>query len=107
MGGLKPEHPVIVSFVGTTGFDNPHAYADSGVRYDWRFVKGLAVQVFVKPGIDARDALERIFDEVDLVQAYPMLVDVERKQVAAVVENRPLSLWHVKAGGSMWKDFFA
>ncbi len=105
-GGMKPEHPVIVSFVGHTGFENPHVFVENGERCDWRFLHGLQAQIFVKPGVNAKHAMKAIFDEVDLMQSYPALVDVELKQLAFVVGNKPLKTWPVKSGTELWKEFF-
>lgn len=105
-GGMAPADAVIVSFIGHTGFENPHVYCDPGVEYDWRFLTKLATQIYVKPGIDARSAMKALFDEADLMQTYPMLVDDERQEVAFIVDNKPLKLWALKRESDIWKGIF-
>ena len=86
---------MIVSFVGETDWPNPHVYADSGVPYDWRFLAGLDVFIVTKPGIDASDAIRGIYAVLLLTSGigYPQLIDIERKQAACVIGNRPVRLW--------------
>lgn len=105
--GWKPEDPVIVSYVGDTGFDNPHVYANSGEEYDWRFLKGLQVSIFVRPNVNAKHAMKALFAEADLMQGYPWLVDVELKHAACIIENNPIQLWHLIDGSDIWQEFFA
>jgi hypothetical protein len=103
---LKPRDAVVVSFVGRLALANPIVLATSGERYDWTFLRGLEAHVYVREGVDAKHAMVEIFDECDTLQSYPALVDVDRKQIAFIVGNRPLRLWPVRNGSDLWRGFF-
>ncbi|USE81138.1 hypothetical protein NDR89_15570 [Cupriavidus gilardii] len=51
--GAKPSDMVIVSLVGRLDEGNPVVVAD-GPEYDWRFLRGLQVCLFGKPGTPNR-----------------------------------------------------
>lgn len=101
--GVRPDRPVIVSFVGDTGFDGPHVFPDPGVEYDWRFLFDLPAIVAVKPGIDCLPALRGVFAEARL---YPTLVDVELQSAASVIDSR-LRLLPFPRNSPGWKELFA
>lgn len=93
-GGLRPAKPIVVSYVGDTPWDNPTVYADSGQRYDWSWAKDLEVQIVVKPGVDATDAVDSLFDP--FATSYLGLIDIERKHVSFVVSLDPPVLWPMR-----------
>lgn len=101
--GKRPADPLVVSFIGATDWPEPHVFCDPGVRYDWRFLLGLLVFVAVRPGLSVRDSLVDIFEVAKL---YPMLVDFENEQIAAVIDNKPLRLWKMPPRGRYTRDLF-
>jgi hypothetical protein len=105
--GIRKGSPIVVSFVGSTGYDNPHVFADSGKQYDWTFTKDLHCTIVVKPGVDAAHAMRSICAQADWFEGYPILVDAERQQLAYIVTPNPLHLWPVKAGTHTWHRHFA
>lgn len=100
---------VVVSFVGQTDIAHPHVFPESGVEYDWEFLRGAHVVVAVKPGINARHALGAIYDAKgdNPLAPYPSLIDTERQQLSMIVGARPLALWHVKRETELWNTYFA
>jgi len=105
--GLAKGTSIIVSFVGSTGYANPHVFADSGKKYDWEFTKDLHCTLVVKPGVDAEHAMRAICGLADWMAGYPILVDVESQQLAYIVTPKPLHLWPVKSGTNTWRQHFA
>lgn len=103
--GLRPDAPVCVSYVGNLPVSNPTVYADSGKRYDWRFLRGLTVYIAVSAGIDASDAMRGARAEMDI--DYPTVIDYERQQLACVIMARPLQLWQVQRHSPLWLEHFA
>ena len=103
--GLRPDAPVFVSYVGSLPVPNPTVYADSGQRYDWRFLRGLTVYIAVSAGIDASDAMRGAYAEMD--SDYPTVIDYERQQLACVVMTMPLQLWQVQRHSQLWQEHFA
>lgn len=99
--GRRPYLPIVVSFVGDIGWDNPQVFADAGVEYDWRFLHDLFVYIAVKPGLEVRDAIAAIFAES---RPYPTLVDVVQKRAASVIAPRRLWRWAPHAKDS--KELF-
>lgn len=102
---------LVASFVGDTPWQAPTVYCDSGKSYDWESARGLHVIIAVKPGIDARNAMREILQRADTIKTgYPMLVDVERQEVACIVDGvsaqQPIQLWHVQRGTELWQQFF-
>lgn len=98
---------LIVSFVGDTDWSNPTVYCDSGVRYDWSFFDGLHAILIVRGGIDARHAMRQILDRSDTIgTGYPVLLDVEAREVAMVVHGKPVNLWPVRRGTPLWQQYF-
>lgn len=105
--GMRPAGMVLVSLVGDTLWPDTTVYADPGKRYDWTFLIGLPAAIVVRPGIDAEWTIRDVFEVTLPFRAgYPWLVDIEREQLAAVVHNCPIRLWHVKRGGEVWKGWF-
>ena len=102
------DEPLVVSFVGDVPWQNETVYCDSGRRYAWDFIRGLHVVVVVRPGVDALDALRSILERTDVVSgsSYPVLVDVDAKEVAFIVDGRPVALWQIKRGTSLWQHYF-
>lgn len=109
LGGLTPGDWLVASFVGETLLDGPHVFADSGRRYDWEFTAGLAVAIVVKPGIDAGHAIASIFRVCNPMLSYPQILDIERKQLAYVVDDGStgrIRLWRVARGSEQWCNYF-
>lgn len=52
MNGLKPADMVIVSMTGPVVAENPVVFAKMGVRYDWRWARGLDVCVYINDADD-------------------------------------------------------
>lgn len=101
------DQALVVSFIGDTAWSNPTVYCDSAVKYDWSFIRGLHAVLIVKSGVDARHAMREILARTDTIHAgYPVLVDVERREVALVVEGQPINLWRVRSGASLWQQYF-
>jgi hypothetical protein len=105
LNGLRPDAPVFVSYVGSLPVSNRVVYAESGKRYDWRFLHGLTVFIAVSSGIDASDAMQGAWNE--MAMDYPTVIDYERQQLACVVMVKPLQLWQVKRNSSIWQEHFA
>lgn len=102
--GNRPADAIVVSFVGKLPWDLPTVYATCTTPYDWRFLVGLPVIIAVKPGVEARDAIEAIYRHAQL---YPTLADVERKQAASILELKPLRFWPFTTRHPVWQDLFA
>ena len=102
--GVRPADPVVISFVGDTGWENPHVYADSGEVYDWSFLTNLHVFIVVKPGIDCHQTIRDVFAVAAL---YPTLVDIESETAASVIADHPLRLWPMSRGFKHWTEIFS
>lgn len=50
MKGLRPAGMVIVSMTGPIWTENPFVRAEPGIAYDWRWVRGLDVCLYVRDG---------------------------------------------------------
>jgi hypothetical protein len=89
----RPALPVIVSYVGGLATPCPVVYADSGRRYDWRFLAGLATAIAVRPGVDAADTIHALFEQMTadgaVTMAYPLVFDIERRHCFSVVRVLP------------------
>lgn len=108
-GRLSDGDPVVVSFVGDldTGYKAIHVYADSGKAYDWSGIMGLRAIVVVKPGVDCADAVRRLMLQWTLEPLrhgndYPTLVDLERRDVAAIVTGP--KLWPMPKDTDLWRQ---
>lgn len=106
IAGADGIDPVIASFVDRTRFSNLHVYPRPGVAYDWRWTRGTEMRIFTRPGIDCMFSMVRIFREADLMQGYPMLVDIENQVIAYIVGDSPITFWRLKSGGPTWKAIF-
>ena len=104
-GKLEDGDCIIVSFIGDTGLSEPHVYADSGKRYDWRFAEGLHVSMVVRPGVDAAKTMEDLFRST---MPYPTVTDFDRKIVASVVDKPGggVKLWPRRSGSGPWRALF-
>lgn len=60
MKGLKPADMVIVSLVGLVGMDNPTVFAKPNVSYDWRWVRGLDVCLYLNDDQEWPDLLKSV-----------------------------------------------
>lgn len=58
--GMKPADMVIVSLVGPVILDNPTVFADPAKAYDWRWVRGLDVCMYMTSDQDWTDTLKAI-----------------------------------------------
>lgn len=104
MAGKRPADPVVISFMGRLPWDfEPVVYAGRG-RYDWRFLRGLMVQVFVAPGADVRDQLAAI---VEQAAPHVSLVEPERRMAASIIDLRPLRLAPYTPRHPVWQELFA
>jgi hypothetical protein len=96
----------VVSFVGETAIDAPHVYVDAGKRYDWRFASDLQACIVVAIGVDAKQTVADLFEATE---AYPTLIDFDRRTVASVVEDGTsggLKLWPRARGSEAWRALF-
>lgn len=102
------DEPLVVSFVGDVPWANETVYCDSGRRYAWDFMRGLHVIVAVCPGVDVLDALRSILERTDIIggDSYPLLVDVAAREVACIVDGRPVGLWQIKRETDSWRQYF-
>lgn len=60
MKGFRPAEMLIVSMIGKTGEANHHVYANAGAEYDWRWIVGLDVCLYVNNETKWRDVLVAI-----------------------------------------------
>lgn len=60
MRGLKPADMVIVSMVGPAIVENPVVRVKPGVTYDWRWVRGLDVCLYIDDDADWHIVLKDI-----------------------------------------------
>jgi len=107
--GLKPDCMVLISMVGRLIVENPVVYPTHGVDYDWRWVPGLEVCVY----LDERD------DWVDMVKAIakhePEYLAIWNRahqwgaQMYLVPTSddvsKPRSQWEFELTFSPWLDF--
>ena len=98
--------PLVVSFVGQTHLANPHVFADPGTMHDWRPCAGLETIIALRPGLPIADALCELLALANVFLAYPVLMDVERRQIASLVHGRPIAIWPVTDGSSEWQRYF-
>lgn len=55
--GMKPSEMLIVSMVGKVNESNHTIYINPDSEYDWRWIVGLKVCVYVKQGVEWRETL--------------------------------------------------
>lgn len=60
MRGLKPADMVIISIVGPVGAENPTVFARPETPYDWRWVRGLDVCLYMNDDQEWPDLLKEI-----------------------------------------------
>lgn len=60
MKGLKPADMVIVSLVGPVGAENPTVFAKPEGEYDWRWVRGLDVCLYLHDDQEWAELLKAI-----------------------------------------------
>lgn len=104
--GHKPELGVVVSFVGSTDLDGPHVYPRSGEVYDWRFLRDLQVSIVVKRGVDAADAMRKIFAETMPTTGYPWILDLEAKHVSYLHNTKPRRSSRINPNSQAYRSFF-
>lgn len=107
--GFKPADMVIISLIGHVNEGNPIVHANPSGEYDWRWLVGLNVCVYIKPGITWKPILMQIarnkpewlgiydadqFQGAD-VSALPMVADIEK----------PMSLWRWRLDLLPWMAF--
>lgn len=102
------DEALLISFVGNTEWANPTVYCDSGVRYDWDCFVGLHAVIVVRAGVDARHAMAEVLERSDTIAVgYPVLLDIEAREAAMVVHGKPMGLWQVRKGSTLWQQYFA
>lgn len=100
--------PLVISFVGDSHLSNPTVFCDAGKRYDWSFIDGFLTIILFKPGMDLKDALPEILKRTDVIgRGYPVLLDVERKQAACVIEGTPVGFWQMRPDSELCQSYFA
>ncbi len=106
--GFKPGELLIVSLIGHLQELNHTIHANPLAQYDWRWVIGLKIVVFVKSGVDPKGILKAIaihnpewlaIYDVDQfagagVSYLPMVDDIEK----------PQSQWRRKLSFLPWID---
>jgi hypothetical protein len=58
--GYRPTDTIVVSLVGRVEVDNPQALPERSVKYDWRWVKGLDIAIFINATVDWRNTAMEI-----------------------------------------------
>lgn len=106
--GKVPDCPVVVSFVGDPGlFDAVHIYPRPGTRYDWGFMAGLEAYVMVRSNTDAEDCIKALHElRKEWNAPYVLVCDVDRQQVAFVVQLNPPDMMHCTHSSEWWLQFF-
>lgn len=107
--GMKPADMVIVSLVGPVAAENPVVLAEALDAYDWRWVRGLDVCMYLNdeqdwPGILKAIALHRpasltLWNLMDQWGAEVYLVP------AAADMGRPVRHWKYELDFLPWMDF--
>lgn len=87
MQGKRPAEMLVVSLVGHLDEMNPVVVADPSKAYDWRFVIGLEVCVFAKPGVKFHPVVCELYRHAP---AWIGLWDVESQEGAdCIVHLKP------------------
>lgn len=107
--GMKPAEMLIVSMIGPVNESNHTVYANPIMEYDWRWLVGLKVCLYVKPGIDWRKAA------MDIARCKPEWFGVyDAAQMKGtdvyslpVVEDiaKPSTHWRYKLHFIPWMEF--
>jgi hypothetical protein len=81
MQGFVPDQMILVSLIGRISKQNHTVHADPAVRYDWRWVVGLDICVYINPVCDWRRTL------LEIRRAMPRILwlwDVDSQRGACV-----------------------
>lgn len=101
---------IVLSLVGATPLPWPHVYADSGRAHDWACLDGLHVVIATRPGLNAAPAIVGVYGLWDRALSrtapYPMLVDLQQREVFHICDTRPNRWMRVLAGTPWWHEFF-
>ncbi|NSX16918.1 hypothetical protein HTY52_22765 [Cupriavidus taiwanensis] len=104
MHGQRPADLLIVSLVGAVDEANPVILAKPDAKYDWRFLLGLKVCVFARPGVRFAPVL------LDIGSQWPAwlaLWDVENEEgTDAIVHIKPDCLDKSKFGPGDFATIF-
>lgn len=92
--GKAPAFGVVVSYVGDTPYQGlAHVFCDSGRRYDFGFLAGLQAIIVVRPGVDASDAIRKLWklylEESTPLDGFPILVDIQTERLAWISSDNP------------------
>ena len=94
--GKRPGDAVVVSFLGDVWRPrNPTVFVDSGRRYDWAWLRGLAVIVAVDRRLDCMPVVRDVAEATHpWPQGYVTMVEPDAGIVAAVLAWTPaVKLW--------------
>lgn len=107
--GLKPDGLVLVSMVGGVDVTNPVVRATPAVEYDWRWVRGLEVCVYVGDRNDWADTLKEIAKCQPAYLAIWNCIDRWGARVFLVPTpdevEQPQRLWQWQLDFLEWLDF--
>lgn len=109
MKGLRPSDMVIVSLVGPVGAENPTVFAKPELAYDWRWVRGIDVCVYLD---DDQDWSKTLMDIAKSRPEFLSLWSVTGKWGAKVYlipsagdVGRPVRAWKYELDFLPWMDF--
>lgn len=108
MQGRRPADLVLVALAEPLQTNNPVVYADAATRYDWRWVRGLDLCLYVADGDDWPGILE------DIARARPAHLELWNHEgqwgahvylipTAQDVE-KPVSMWRQELDFLPWLD---
>lgn len=109
MKGMRPADMVIVSLVGKVPTENPLVLAECGKSYDWRWVRGLDLCIYLADDLDWPGLAKRVMlarpEHVELwnpagqwgahLYLVPTAQDVEK----------PVSMWRYDLDFLPWMEF--
>lgn len=109
MRGYKPAAMTIVSMTGPVASDNPLVMAKDGVQYDWRWVRGLDVCLYIAD--DA--AWDATLKEIALQRPAHLSLWNPAGQWGAIVYlvptandiGKPVRSWRYELDFLPWMDF--
>lgn len=109
MQGFKPDEMVLVSLVGRISEPNHTVLADPKLQYDWRWVHGLEICIYITASIDWRPVTRAI---AGARPRFLGLWDLESKRGANVYLipteddiGKPIRQWLYKLDFLSWMDF--